>query len=143
MNENTTKPSLMETIHLIPENMDVSLCEIGFAKRFYIENLKIAKLIPKDEFLTIDQALKLKKICQTCKTKLTSIIKYDRADIFASYVRKQSARKKIIPDNKTNWVQTICPGCGTSVGFYNNHKKQEHFCTVCNKMVKLPQEVVA
>ena len=133
------------SFHLIPDGMDVSLCEIGFNKRtFYKQYCRISNLIASNKFMTVDEALKSEKtLCPLCFSKLKSIASNDRMPKFLHFVQKQSGKQTSIPESKGEWTETICPECGKPVGFWNKHKKQEHYCTICKKNVKLPQEVVA
>lgn len=142
IHKNTTKSALRDTLHLIPGEMDAALCEIRFCRNFFIVYQKNSKIIPSNKYVTSDEALRSKDFCPRCIAKLISIIKNDRIASFTRYLQSPN-KPKNIPENKSAWTETTCPGCGKPVGFWNRHRKQEHFCTVCKKLVKLPKEAVA
>jgi len=133
---NTQSSNTSEIIHLIPEGLDAALCETRFFRKFFIAYRNLYRIIPTGNYVTSEEALRSKKYCSLCTSKLASIIRYERTSSFARFLQSHSVSPKIIPANKAAWTETICPECGSTVGFWN-------FCTVCNKIVKLPQEVVA
>jgi len=56
-------------------------------------------------------------------------------------LRKQKVKDKIIKqyqERKGHWDSSkVCPECKTPVIFYNSGTKDEHHCTICDKMVVL------
>jgi hypothetical protein len=134
-----------KSFHLIPDGMDVSLCEIGFQRKFfYKQYCRIDNLIPSDKFMTVDEALRSEKtLCSLCFSKLKSIVRNNQIPTFLNFLQKHSGKKPNISEDISGWTETICPNCGKLVGFWNKQKKQEHYCTACNKIVNLPKEIVA
>jgi len=76
-------------------------------------------------FLTENEITLEMVICKRCYNFRKSQVKHEIKSKFQNNIREHWDDSK------------VCPNCKTKIIFYNSGTKDEHHCTVCDKMVVL------
>ena len=133
-----------QVMHFFPEDDIWSICEaieLVTSKSKHRKNRFYSEPEIKDNNL---------HLCTDCSRILLGLNKLKKSNIIPWNSRQRiisvskRLKKKVKKSfQKSKFVQTICPGCGSDVIFWNEKKKEEHYCTICEKLVILPMAVIA